>query len=272
MTNINGKTKVLSLLAQNTDHSLSPLIHNFSANYLNIDAVYVPMPFKGNDIAGFLNFAKEIGLVGFNVTVPYKQLFASALGYEGLSINTVYMDNGDWKAVSTDPEGFCQGLKRMGKSINDFENIVFLGNGGAALAIAKYLYDVYDIKIYIHRRDKSRDAVFPSAVTFADFNLESLKTTLRHNPNTLLVQSTNAPLNGNNLEALSPAIEQLDGAFVDLVYKTPSDLFYVAERRGLPCIDGLPMLVEQAVLSQKYWWGRSVDSSVIYDYIEKCGV
>ncbi len=61
-------------------------------------------------------------------------------------------------------------------------------------------------------------------------------------------------------------------AFVDLVYKNPSDLFYEAERRGLPCIDGLPMLVEQAVLSQKYWWGTSIDSDLVYDFIDKYGV
>lgn len=272
MHNINGKTKIVSLLAKNTDHSLSPLIHNFSLKHLNINSVYIPTPFAGESISSFLKVAHDIGLQGFNVTVPFKEDVATELGLCGESINTVYREEGSWKGVSTDAEGFCLGLKRMNKSIEDFENIVFLGNGGASLAIVKYIYDMYDKNIFVLRRNRSRDDKFPKELSFHDFDTKSLASLLKTKKNTLLVQSTSAPLYGNSLKELCPAIEFLDGAFVDLVYKNPSDLFYEAERHGLPCIDGLPMLVEQAVLSQKYWWGTSVDSSLVYDFIDRYGV
>ena len=204
--------------------------------------------------------------------MPYKEKVAAALGLEGDSINTVYRENGSWKAVLTDAEGFCLGLKKMNKSIEDFENIVILGNGGASLALAKYMTDLYDMHVFVLRRNGSRDSKFPKQLSFYDFDLKSLSGLLKANKNTLLIQSTSAPLSGHSLKELCPAIEFLDGAFVDLIYKNPSDLFYEAERRGLPCIDGLPMLVEQAVLSQKYWWGTSIDSDLVYDFIDKYGV
>ena len=272
MIDINGKTKVLSLLARNTDHSLSPLIHNFSAQQLNINSVYIPTPYHGEKVESFLDAASDMGFVGFNVTVPFKEKIANALGKPGESINTVYLHNGAWHGVSTDAEGFCLGLKKMNKSMDLFENIVILGNGGAALALSTYMCDTYDVKISIFRRTASRDSKFPKNISFFDFRPDDLSHLLKGLKNTLLVQSTSAPLSGHSLEEFCCAMEYLDGAFVDLVYKNPSELFYEAQRKGLPCIDGLPMLVEQAVLSQKYWWGTSVDSDLIYDFIEKHGV
>ena len=272
MTNINGKTSVYSLLAQSTTHSLSPLIHNFSAECLGLNAVYIPMPYAGDNLGEFLKVADDINLQGFNVTVPFKEEVANALGLTGSSINTVYRKDGQWAATSTDAEGFCNGLSKMKKNIEDFENIVFLGNGGAALALASYMYDKYDIAVHVVRRSVCRDSLFPKASSFYEFSLDGLKAALKGRKGTLLVQSTSAPLSGNSLKELVPAIEDLNGCFVDLVYKTPSALFYEAERRGLPCIDGLPMLVEQAVLSQKYWWGESVDSNLIYEFLDRNGV
>ena len=74
---------------------------------------------------------------------------------------------------------------------------------------------------------------------------------------------------GESLEGFIAAIEQLDGVFVDIVYKTPSALYYEAQKMRLSCIDGLPMLVEQAVLARSTWWGESIDSRLVYKYLEK---
>ena len=149
--------------------------------------------------------------------------------------------------------------------------VVILGNGGAALGLLSYMSHMYDKEYIVLRRSDFRDKLFPPRVKFMDFTLRALKEVLSSSPRTLLIQSTSAPLKGDSLESLSPAISSLQGALVDIVYGSPSHLFECAKKVGLPCINGLPMLVEQAVLSQEYWWGQSIDSSLVYKFLRESG-
>ena len=160
-------------------------------------------------------------------------------------------------------------MKLIDKEISSFKNIVFLGNGGAVKALIYYMNDMYDMNFTVLRRNSSKDNEFPKDVTFRDFDVAELTESVKNKKDTLLIQATSAPLMGESLEGFISAIKFLDGVFVDIVYKTPSALYYEAQKMRLSCIDGLPMLVEQAVLSQKYWWGESIDSRLVYEYLEK---
>jgi shikimate 5-dehydrogenase len=59
------------------------------------------------------------------------------------------------------------------------------------------------------------------------------------------------------LKEFTGALSEYQGSLVDLIYDKPSALYFTALHRGIKAQDGLPMLIEQARLSQKLWWGKS---------------
>jgi shikimate dehydrogenase len=63
------------------------------------------------------------------------------------------------------------------------------------------------------------------------------------------------------LDHLLPGLGSFQGTFVDLVYGKTSTLLDDLKAKGLPVQDGLPMLIGQALLGQKLWWGKSADFS-----------
>jgi shikimate 5-dehydrogenase len=73
----------------------------------------------------------------------------------------------------------------------------------------------------------------------------------------IVTQATSAPLYGEDLSDLIPAFCDYDGLFMDMVYGQPSGIFSFLLSEGKVACDGLPMLIEQALASQRLWWGRS---------------
>ncbi len=70
---VKGTTKLLGLIGDPVSHSLSPIIHNYWLEKYAIDAVYLPLPIKTENLASTLPALVNAGFIGFNVTVPHKQ-------------------------------------------------------------------------------------------------------------------------------------------------------------------------------------------------------
>jgi shikimate 5-dehydrogenase len=102
-----------------------------------------------------------------------------------------------------------------------------------------------------------------------NFEVDDLESVLKKYPKALLIQCTSAPLRGDDLARFCPAIKYLKGGFVDLVYGSPSALLAEAESRKIICQDGIPMLIHQALLSQKLWWGRAATFSDIKSVLSR---
>jgi shikimate dehydrogenase len=262
---IQSTSRCLGLLGSGISHSLSPLIHNYAAARLGVDAVYLcfdsaARQFPGSD---FFQAMWDMGAFGFNVTVPFKEDAARMFPGSGLSsVNTIYRGEKGWKATSTDAEGFLLGLEQLNRGLEDHEAFVFLGNGGAALALYEHFLKVSQRPLIVLRRTAERDAQWKKPagrVEFHDLNASTLDAVCRRFPQSLLLQTTSAPLHGDRLDHLLPGLKAFQGTFVDLVYGKTSALLDELRTRGLPVQDGLPMLIGQALLGQKLWWGKSAD-------------
>ena len=72
MDNINGKTKILGVIGNPIEHTLSPVIHNTLCDIKGINAVYVPIHVE-QDIDNAVKGLYASGTSGLNITVPYKQ-------------------------------------------------------------------------------------------------------------------------------------------------------------------------------------------------------
>ncbi len=244
-------------------HSRSPMIHGHWLRTLGLQGAYERAEAAPADFAAFLRDMPERGYVGGNVTVPHKeQLFALAGELTDLarrigSANTIWFENGQLCADSTDGHGF---LGHLDATVPEWEKAlgrsVILGAGGAARCIAFALASrgVTDIAI-VNRNPARAEALARDVgrVTRA-FAWTELPTALREA--SLLINTTSLGM------AHQPPLDcPLDGlredAIVnDIVYaplETP--LLRTARARDLRTVDGLGMLLHQAAPGFARWFG-----------------
>ncbi len=256
---ITGATRFGGLIGRGIGHSLSPFIHNTAASHLGLDLVYLSFDCPTAPGAEFFQTLLRSNCYGFNVTVPYKELVGQVLGDSSLvSCNTLIPRGDRWAMASTDAEGFLEGLKDIGCELSDFSAVICLGHGGAAKALIDgFAQKAPERPIFVLKRGGQGDGAERG------FEPEVLSQLISEYPNALVIQCTSAPLKGDDLSRFCPSIKGLKGAFVDLVYGKPSALLSVAKNLGVPSQDGIPMLLAQALLSEKLWWGQSADFSVM---------
>ncbi len=141
MQQITGTTRLLSLIGSPVSHSGSPAMHNYAAQRLGLDYVYVAFEVDGEQTADALQAIRSLGIRGTNVTMPCKT--AAALYADRLSpaasligaCNTIVNDDGVLTGYTTDGEGYVAALRDRGIDIRG-RKILLAGAGGAASAIA----------------------------------------------------------------------------------------------------------------------------------------
>jgi shikimate dehydrogenase len=276
---LNGETKLMGLIGENISFSLSPHIHNYAATQLSVNIAYLAFNLKHENLAPFLDLMWEIGALGFNVTMPHKEAVAKLIDSDKLnSINTIYRSEKGWQAASTDGIGFERSLHVVGyDGLDDFENIIIMGNGGAAFALLSHLQErsssLSKLKnICLLRRNSSKDAAFIKICNqfdigpvILDFEPRTLECIDFGTATTLFIQASSAPQRGDDLARFAEVLPHFTGAYVDLTYGKPLPLLKKAKALGIPAMDGRPMLIEQARASQEIWWGKTISYEEIRD-------
>ena len=108
---IHGKTRLLGLLGDPVQHTMSPLIHNTLSDILEINEVYVPFHTHKEGLADAVKGAFELNILGMNATVPHKsEIMASLVDIdEGAAaigaINTLVRTANGYKGYNTDMMG-----------------------------------------------------------------------------------------------------------------------------------------------------------------------
>jgi shikimate dehydrogenase len=244
-------------------HSRSPLIHGYWLARYGIDGSYTRVPVQPDAASRFLGRLQAEGYVGCNVTIPHK-VTACAVADEvrpaaraAGAANTLWYEGNRLVADNTDATGFVQNLRDVVPSFDCHGAIVaLLGAGGAARGIAFALLEAGAGAIRVFNRTRARAdafaADFGARVEACDWDERS--TAL--DGVSLLVNTT--PLGMPDSEGLGIDIGALDRTAVvaDIVYVpilTP--LLAQARARGLVTVDGLGMLLHQAVPGFERWFG-----------------
>ncbi|MEH2383066.1 MAG: shikimate dehydrogenase [Nostoc sp.] len=266
---ITGKTKLLGVIGHPVEHSRSPLMHNAAIAHLKLDYVYLPFPIEPQNleiaIAGFA----AIGVVGFNVTIPYKQAIipllseitplAQAIG----AVNTVSRQNNKWVGTNTDIEGFIAPLQTTYKQDWSQKVAVILGNGGAARAVVAGCHQLGFAKIYVLGRNVQKLQAFCDSWSNSPIE-ENLQVGTWDELAKLIPQAdllvNTTPIGMYPKVDESPlSVEEIanlpTGAIAyDLIYIPKPTLFLEqAEKQGAIAIDGLEMLVQQGAAALKIW-------------------
>lgn len=246
-------------------HSRSPIIHNYWLHRHGIDGVYDKEAVVPDDLPQFL---ARIGrdIAGCNVTVPHKEAVMGMLGGNidataravG-AVNTVWFENGALHGANTDVEGFLSNLDQGAPGWDKAPlKAVVLGAGGAARAVVYGLVQrgAEDIAIFNRNRDRANELA--RALGGRAVGDDDLDAALR--AATLLVNATSLGMTGQPaleiaLEALNPRAVVTDIVYVPL----RTSLLEDAAARGNRTVDGLGMLLHQAVPGFEKWFGVRPD-------------
>lgn len=264
--NINADTKLYCLIGNPISKSLSPLIHNSIFEYVSINAKYLAFNVNNSyDLEKAVAGIKALGISGFNVTIPYKIEImkyldeidekAQILG----AVNTVANINGKLIGYNTDGDGFIKSLKERGIDIRG-KKAVIIGAGGAAHSIAVSLvYEGIKELIIINRSQRNAESLqevvkkINLSVNVSCHKLDQVSMISKDID--LLINTTPVGMYPNIEDMpISPDLFTPKTVFYDIIYKPENTkLILEAKKLGYRTINGLDMLINQAIYSQKIW-------------------
>jgi len=231
------------LLGDPVAHSRSPAIHARAFQALGIDAVYAPC--RVTDVLAAVGALRALGVAGANVTIPHKQAVIPSLdrldpAAERIgAVNCIANRDGVLHGYNTDREGVIRALGPFSG------RAVVLGAGGSARAVV----DAFRPRVTIVNRTRSRAEQLAREMGVTASGSDALAQA------DLVVNCTSVGMSGEETP-VDPAL--IRGTVMDLAYSARGDtpLIRAARSRGLRAIDGIEVLVQQAIASLEIWLGR----------------
>jgi len=251
-------------------HSRSPLVHGYWLKQYGLSGSYERIDVAPEDLDEFLVSFWSLGFVGGNITIPHKEATFDFLDNKTEraqrvgAVNTLWYDDkgielwGD----NTDVLGFMANLDlSLGTGWDqDVDTALILGAGGAARGIVAGLQDRSLKRIVIANRTlaKAQDLV-RELESYSTVKLQAVAWDEVENAlpaSQLIVNTTSLGMAGQPPLLLDLARAPGNAVVTDIVYvplRTP--LLAAAEAHGLRTVDGLGMLLHQAVPGFERWFG-----------------
>lgn len=267
---LTNATKKLCVIGDPILHSRSPLIQNAMISALGLDYIYLCQRVPRGETERWLRYADFAGYAGFNATMPHKETLAllmdeldplaSACG----AVNTVCIKDGKYYGYNTDGGGFLRALGDMGVSPAG-KRVLLLGAGGAAKAVAAALSEAGAMVTVANRTVEKAAAICQMDLEHlapAGFEIDTL-CKLSENAH-ILINCTSLGMAGTEsrfadlsfVDALSPT-----AVVCDAIYAPPETaLLRRARETGRPAMNGMGMLLHQAILALEHFTGESLDA------------
>ena len=276
MIAITGKTKLVGLLGQPVNHSLSPVMHNAAYEEMGLDWCYVAIPCDRENIEKVTTALRIVDCKGLNVTIPHKQEVLKACNKltetanKIQAVNTLVPEkNNQWIGANTDVEGFLMPLKNH-NLIN--KSVIVIGCGGSARAVVMGLNSLNIRKITIIGRNKNSLNIFITSmknllsknqISIEGIDNKELDITSYIEEADLIINTTPIGMNDqNNVKNNIPLGNEIWNCLsnktilYDLIYTPrPTNWLKLGQKKNCFVIDGLDMLVGQGALSIKLWSG-----------------
>ena len=265
---ITATTNIAGVIGDPIAHSLSPILHNTWLAQANMDGVYIPLHVKEEDVTQTLRLFPKLGIKGCNVTIPHKEKVlqvvdevedvAAAIG----AVNTVIVEREKLLGFNTDAYGFWQNIApMMSHKEQTLSHPVILGAGGAARAVVYALEKESANQIHVVARNPEKaQALADISDNIVIHAFSDFRAAISHA--SLLINTT--PLGMKGKDAFEWDLEGLskDALVTDIVYNPiQTQLLKKAAGRGNTTVDGLGMLIHQALPGFEAWYGIRPDIS-----------
>ena len=263
---ITGKTKLMGLIGDPVEHTLSPLMHNAAFKYANLDCVYVPFHVKKDNLGAAIRGARSMGIKGLNVTIPHK---TEVIKYLDIlddpaelirAVNTIKFGE-RIKGYNTDGMGAVRAIEEIDR-VKD-KKVVIIGAGGASRAISFQILLSGAGKLTIANRTPEKAFILKENLIEnlnADVGITGLGEDLKGE-----IQDADILINTTPI-GMYPDIHQKplvtsemmhEGLIVnDIIYNPlETGLLKEARKAGARTISGIKMLIYQGIESFKIWTG-----------------
>lgn len=266
---INGRTRPTAVIGMPIAHSLSPAMHNAAYQSLELNWVCVPLAVPDQRaLLAFVEAAKRLPFVGFNVTMPYKQAVmelcdeVAMLAQMAGAVNTVHCVDGRLIGYNTDGRGLLETLLNDAGFDPAGKSVAVIGAGGAAGAAITALMLAKASRLALVNRDVVRAE---SLIERMGDRMRAMEVTVHPLDADAAVAVRDADLIINatpvGMSAEDPSPVPLEWVHegqvvLDMVYRGGSTaLVRGAAERGAVSLNGLGMLVAQGALAIDIWAG-----------------
>ncbi len=265
--------KRFALLGNPLGHSLSPTLHKAIYRQLEIDdACYRAIELEADKLKGFFAGFRVGGFDGVNITIPHKSTVIDLLDEVDAkarlinAVNCIHRKRNVLTGYNTDMLGFGHSFRNHGGKIAD-NDFAIIGAGGSALAVAAVLAEGGARSVAVVNRTRERAEQLQLVIETLNDEVQVRlceEADLADSKNSLycLINTTSL---GMHPDVKSSPVADLS-AFIsdstlvfDLVYNPArTQLLADAEKIGAPTVNGLEMLIAQAVYSVEIWMGGNV--------------
>ncbi len=244
-------------------HSKSPLIHGYWIQKYGLSGYYVPVEIRPENFEPALRSMPKLGFRGVNVTIPYKETVLSLAtsisdraALIGAANTIIFGSDGSIRADNTDGVGFIENIRSQAPDWSGSNGpAVVLGAGGASRAIVSALLAEGVPEVRLTNRTRHRAEMFRDQFGAKITVVEWSRANEAMDGAALIVNTTSLGMVGNQ-----PLNVKLNAApnyalVTDIVY-TPinTDFLQQAQSFGLRSVDGVGMLLHQAVPGFSYWF------------------
>lgn len=254
------------LLGEKLSHSLSPEIHGIILDSIDKIGAYKLFETERDKLEEFIKAAKLFNIKGFNVTIPYKQDIMEYLDFISDeakrigAVNSVVLKDNKLYGYNTDYFGFGYTFEKNNIALKN-KIVVILGTGGACKASLTYILDNEAKEVYLVSRNPKEVElnINDDRVKVINYNdLISIK-------GDIIINSTPVGMypNKDNCPIDEDIVNNYD-IVMDIIYNPlETKLLEYGREKGKIALDGLYMLVAQAVKAQEIFQGISINDEII---------
>lgn len=268
---VTGAAKVAGVVGAPVRHSLSPLIHNAWISAAGLDAAYVPFSPSERGFKALVEGFRGGVICGLNVTLPFKEEAlaiadspSAAAQAAGAANLLLFKEDGRIVADNTDGVGLLAAFAQQAPGFDPTATpVVILGAGGAARGAAAAFLAAGAGEVRILNRTLARAEAIAASLGDRVSPLGLDQAAQAFAGAGAVINATSAGLSGDGVLDVPLGATPADCVVMDMVYKPLRTPFLgQAESEGRRVVDGLAMLIGQAVPSFTAFFGVSPPSGV----------
>lgn len=278
MDAIDSRTRLFGLFGHPVSHSLSPDMHNAAFRHLGYNGCYLAFDVLPERLGEALQGVRALQMGGVNLTIPHKEgafphldevsPLAELIG----AVNTVVNEEGRLIGHNTDGEGFLRSLMEEGGEDPKGQEVLILGAGGAAKAVAMALA-LHGVKgLYIANRNVERAKELAASVARGagviaearELSRDGLADAAKRSAILIHTSPVGMHPQVDVPPILDPELITPDHLVCDLIYNPAETvLLRRAKERGARTLGGLGMLLYQGVLAFEKWTRQEAPVAVM---------
>lgn len=257
-----------AVLGSPINHSLSPLLHSLAYEHLGLMAQYEAIEVRAGELEKFL---AETDKNALSLTMPLKEealKVADVVSDVAARIscgNTLLLNKGVWSLTSTDVSGFDHALHMHG--FEKVESVLIIGAGATARAAVSSVSQIAK-SVSVISRNPEREAAMNQA-SLVDVTYLPWELTSQINTATLVINTTP----NQAADFFTSSINTPSGTFFEVLYHPwPTSISQVWSKSSGYVIDGLDLLIHQAISQIEIFAGITCDRRFLYTKMRAAAV